>query len=281
MKKKNINKRKRNLVVFIVIVFAFAQLGLLYNEITATKLVEAEPPSEDYISVDNIKEQSEKKLIRNKNNSTINNSSNSNKANEEGKVAYLTFDDGPSVETTPEILDILEEYDIKASFFVLGKQSEENPEVLKRIHKEGHAIGNHSYSHIYSHIYKKTSNLISELEITDKILKDILGEDFQTDIMRFPGGSFGKKRASFRKAVKKEGYKYIDWNSLNGDAEGHNISKKRLIKNFKDTYSNQEELIILMHDTDEKRTTAQALPNIIDFLIKEGYKFARFQMEGL
>lgn len=190
------------------------------------------------------------------------------------KIAYLTFDDGPSRYVTPEILDILDSYNIKATFFVLGKQAEKNPDILKRIYEEGHSIGNHTYSHNYSFIYKNVNNFLYELEKTEEVFKNILGEDFETNLIRFPGGSFGTKKAPFRSFVLEKGYNYIDWNSLNGDAEGHYIPAKKLVNRFKSTFSNQPVLVILMHDIDAKRTTVEALPAIIDFLIEKGYEFA-------
>lgn len=193
---------------------------------------------------------------------------------EERKVAYLTFDDGPSSTVTPQILDILAKYDIKATFFVVGKYAEKYPHILKRIHDEGHVIGNHTYSHNYNYIYKNVSNFVKELDATKEVFKNILGEDFETDLIRFPGGSFEAWKTSFRKQVTELGYRYVDWNSLNGDAEGHNLSKERLIERFKSTYKKQNNLVILMHDTDEKYTTPEALPAIIEFLIEEGYEFS-------
>ena len=200
------------------------------------------------------------------------------KRNEEskanGKIAYLTFDDGPSMVVTPQILDILREYDIKATFFVIGSMAEKYPEILKKTYGEGHTIGNHSYSHNYGYIYKNSSNYFTDLNKANKILKSILGQDFETDIIRFPGGSFGKKKSSIVKDVKKAGYIYFDWNALNGDAEGVNLSKERLISRFKETVKNKKELIILMHDTDSKTTTVESLREIIDYLKNKGYIFA-------
>ena len=190
------------------------------------------------------------------------------------KVVYLTFDDGPSRNVTPKILDILYSYDIKATFFVVGKQAEKNPDILKRIYEEGHAIGNHTYTHNYAYLYKNVNNFYYELKVTEKVLKNILGEDFETKLMRFPGGSFGAQKAPFRKFVVEKGYNYIDWNSLNGDAEGYQIPADKLIKRFKSTFANQQTLVILMHDTDAKETTVKALPAIIEFLMERGYQFA-------
>lgn len=190
-----------------------------------------------------------------------------------GKIAYLTFDDGPSKRVTPAILDVLDDYNIKATFFVIGKMGKANEKVLKRIFDEGHSIGNHTYSHKYGYIYKNTENFISDLKLADKVFKDILGEDFETNILRLPGGSFEKYKQKFLIAAAEEGYQNYDWNALNGDAEGVDLSKEKLINRLKSTTKKQKELIVLMHDTDAKKTTVEALPAIIEYLIKEGYEF--------
>ncbi|WP_313757360.1 polysaccharide deacetylase family protein [Tissierella sp.] len=190
-----------------------------------------------------------------------------------GKIAYLTFDDGPSKQSTPAILDILSEYDIKATFFVLGRMAKLNPDMIKRINEEGHSIGHHSYSHNYGYIYKNTNNFLGELKLTEKVLKDILGEDFETKLLRLPGGSFEKHKQKFLKVTGDLGYKNYNWNALNGDAEGVSLPKDKLVNRLKSTAKGKKEIIILMHDTDAKKTTVEALPEIIDYLIKEGYEF--------
>ncbi len=190
-----------------------------------------------------------------------------------GKIAYLTFDDGPSKQITPAILDILADYDVKATFFILGKMANTNQDVLKRIYEEGHSIGHHSYSHKYGYIYKNTDNFMGEIKYTEKVLKNILGEEFETKLLRLPGGSFEKYKQKFLKVATDAGYKNYDWNALNGDAEGTDLPKERLINRLKATSKGKKEIIILMHDTDAKKTTVEALPGIIDYLIKEGYEF--------
>lgn len=190
------------------------------------------------------------------------------------KVAYLTFDDGPSKKTTEDILKILDDYDIKATFFVLGKMAKANPEVLKVIYNKGHSIGNHSYSHNYKHIYKNTENFLLDIKKADETLKDILGEDFQTRLLRLPGGSFEKYKKKYVKAAaEEEGYVSYDWNALNGDAELPKKNKDELVKRLKNTVKGKEELIVLMHDTDTKKDTVKALPEIIEYLIEQGYSF--------
>ena len=195
------------------------------------------------------------------------------KRNANRKIAYLTFDDGPSTNVTPQILDILDKYDVKATFFVIGNLAEQNPDLIKRINESGHAIGNHTYTHSYKHIYQNTTNFLNELKNTEKVLKNILGEDFETNIIRFPGGSFGQKKAVFRKIAVDNGYSYYDWNALNGDAEGKSFPKDRLVQRLRSTANGQKELIILMHDMGGKQTTADALPEIIEYLQQDGYEF--------
>ncbi len=188
-----------------------------------------------------------------------------------GKIAYLTFDDGPSTKVTPKVLDILDKYNIKATFFVTGVNANNNSDLIKQIYKKGHVIANHSYSHNYSKIYSSTTALINEIRETYHTIKKII-PSYNTKIFRFPGGSYGKDD-SFKLAVKEENYVYYDWNALNGDAEGYLITKDKLIARTKETVKNQSSVIILMHDTNVKTTTVDSLPAIIEYLINNGYEF--------
>lgn len=191
------------------------------------------------------------------------------------KTVYLTFDDGPSRIVTPQVLDILKKEDIKATFFILGKMARENPDILKRIYDEGHDIAHHSYSHNYKYIYANTSNFIGEIEKTNKLFKEILGDDFSTNIVRFPGGSFEKKKKPFIKAINDLGYVSYDWDALNGDAEGHNLPPSRLVNRLKSTVGNKKHAIVLMHDTDAKQTTVDSLEESIRYLKNQGYSFGK------
>jgi len=189
------------------------------------------------------------------------------------KTAYLTFDDGPSKNITPKILDILKKYEIKATFFVIGSLAEKNPEILRRAAKEGHAIGNHSYSHNYKKLYSSVDNFIEEVDKSSNLISEILGESYKTTIFRFPGGSWGKKYTPFKEALKSMGYEYVDWNAVTGDAEGHNIPKDKLLNRLAKTLKGQEDVIILMHDAAAKKTTVEALPEVIEYLKSLGYSF--------
>ncbi len=189
------------------------------------------------------------------------------------KVAYLTFDDGPTKTITPKILKILDDYDIKATFFVLGSMAEKNPQILKSIKSKGHSIGHHSYSHNYKYIYSNVSNFLGEINKTSKTFKNILGKDFNTSLLRFPGGSFEAYKQASKKIVISKGYKVYDWNALNGDSEYKNVPVNKLISRLKTTVRGQKELIVLMHDSSGKETTVKALPTIIEYLKGKGYTF--------
>lgn len=191
----------------------------------------------------------------------------------DARFAYLTFDDGPSENVTNEILDILSEYDIKATFFVVGTMVEKYPHILERIYDEGHTIGNHSYSHVYKNIYKNSQNFMEDIKKADRLLKEVLGKDFETKLLRLPGGSFGKNKAPMVKAAERAGYTIYDWNAVNGDAEGKAIKNSYLVSRLKQTTKNKKHAIILMHDMDSKQGTAETLKENLDYLISQGFHF--------
>ena len=197
------------------------------------------------------------------------------------KVVYLTFDDGPSTTVTPIILDILKKENVKATFFVIGSvvdSNEQTKELLKREVKEGHAIGNHTYSHDYNYLYPdgiiNIENFMGEIEKVNKSFKDILGEDFSTRVIRFPGGYVSwKDDDDINSLLKEKGYYHIDWNSLSKDSEGGSKLADELIEEIKESVKGREKAIILMHDTYGKEETAKALPKIIAYLKENGYVF--------
>ncbi|OLS02379.1 polysaccharide deacetylase family protein [Tissierella creatinophila] len=190
-----------------------------------------------------------------------------------GKIAYLTFDDGPSKTITPKILQILDKYDIKATFFILGNMAEQNPAILKTINSKGHSIGHHSYSHKYKYIYSNMDNFWGEINRTEKILKKQLGNNFHTHLLRLPGGSFEAYKKPYKKSAIDKGYRVYDWNALNGDSEAKNVSVNRQMARIKETVKGQSELIVLMHDSNGKENTIKALPQIIEYLKSKGYSF--------
>ena len=148
----------------------------------------------------------------------------------EEKQVYLTFDDGPSKDVTPQILDILKEHDVKATFFVLGARVDLYPETLKRAFDEGHYIANHGYSHQYSKIYENKDTVFQEYVECDNSIRNAIGNpDFNSYLFRFPGGSSGGRyesiKAEAREHFKSYGVAYTNWNCLTGDAEGWEIGE--------------------------------------------------------
>lgn len=160
---------------------------------------------------------------------------------------------------------------------MLGSMAEKNPTLVKQVYDNGHSIGNHSYSHKYGYIYGGLNNFLGEVDKTNAVFKSILGKDFTTRLLRFPGGSFENYKAPYRKAINDRGYKFYDWNALNGDSEGNNISATKLINRLKETAKGQKELIVLMHDASTKSTTADSLPQIIEYLKGQGYIFKKLE----
>ena len=200
------------------------------------------------------------------------------------KIAYLTFDDGPSTEVTQQILETLKVNNVKATFFVLGSNVEKSDiqkELLKEMVMEGHAIGNHGYCHNYSILYpSRVANptvVINDMKKSENVMKSVLGDNFSTNVIRLPGGHMSWNTKALDPVLEKNGYSYIDWNVLNGDAESNDRTVEQLVNRFKGTLSdlagNDDVLVILMHDTNAKKTTAQSLQQIIDYLKSLGYEF--------
>ena len=191
-------------------------------------------------------------------------------------VIYLTFDDGPSLTSTPKILDILKEEDVKATFFILNYNK--NQEVLvKRIVKEGHSIGIHGYSHDYKKIYQSVDSYMENItKLQDKIRKST---GVTTNLTRFPGGSSNtvssfnpKIMTKLTKEVVKRGYRYYDWNVSSGDA-GEAKNRDEVYQNvIKDLYRNGNN-VVLMHDFSGNQKTVDALRAIIQYGKKNGYTF--------
>ncbi|MBQ9061011.1 MAG: DUF5011 domain-containing protein [Firmicutes bacterium] len=195
-------------------------------------------------------------------------------------VIYLTFDDGPSSTVTPKILKTLEKYDVPATFFVIGYDSDPDKiKLMKRAIKDGCTIGIHGKSHDYGKIYTSTSAFMKNINSLGKDLKRDL--DYDAFVIRFPGGSSNTVSKEYSdgimtklvKKVQAQGYYYNDWNVDSTDASGNGIPVDTIIQSVKDGCSKDGYNVVLMHDTDAKGTTAKALPKIIKWGKKKGYKF--------
>lgn len=196
------------------------------------------------------------------------------------KRAFLTFDDGPS-EVTNQILDTLKQEKVKATFFVLGSNVKALPNVVKRIYDEGHYIANHGYSHVYSKIYASPQTVLDEFnQCNDAVKEAIQVPEYNSHLFRFPGGLAGGKHATIKneanELLKQNEVMHVDWNSLTGDAETNNLSIEFELQRLRETSEGKNSLVILMHDAQAKKTTADALPNIIAYLKEQGYKFESF-----
>jgi len=194
------------------------------------------------------------------------------------KIAYLTFDDGPSINTL-EILKILKQYDIKATFFV-NAHPDLSP-LYKQISDDGHALANHTYSHQYKDIYVSADNFKKDVKKLDAYLTEITGKE-PNYILRYPGGSnntIGREYGGMDimntviKEMNKEGYKYFDWNVDSSDASTFRQDKDIIVQAVLTQSSDHKHAIILMHDLDPKTTTVQALPEIIEGLKNQGFIF--------
>ena len=211
-------------------------------------------------------------------NKFINNVNNILKNDE--KVAYLTFDDGPSPSVTPKILDILKFENIKATFFVIGKKVEEYPKIVNRTYKEGHYIANHGYSHNNYILYKNAETFLDEIKKTDLAIRNAIGvSNYCSHIFRFPNGFmsniYKNKKEQYANLLSDMEYTYIDWNALNKDSE-QKYNKKQLLNNLISSSKNKNTLVILMHDTNDVNDSSIVLKESIDYLKSQGYEFKNF-----
>ncbi|MDR0883895.1 MAG: polysaccharide deacetylase [Oscillospiraceae bacterium] len=199
------------------------------------------------------------------------------------KVCYLTFDDGPS-EQTPKVLEVLKKYNVKATFFVVNSKK---LAYLKDIHAQGHAVGLHSDTHDYAKIYANDAAFADDLATISGRVEKILG--FAPKIMRFPGGSSNRVSLKYNdkiitrltQSVQAQGYSYFDWNVDSRDALAGGNSAKAIFANIKAGSEKKNQICVLMHDSRDKATTVQALPQVIEYLQGEGYTFAPLTVKTL
>ena len=202
-----------------------------------------------------------------------------------GKVVFLTFDDGIDPTLTPQVMDILKEYGVHATFFHIGYTiTPENGDILKRQITEGHAIANHSLSHNFNLLYPgrvpNQSQIVSEVNQTMANFQAILGKDFKTRIFRYPGGHMSwQGLESTDHALAKEDIQWIDWNMLCGDAEPLSVrpttseSMMAYMDGSQKYFPETTVKVVLMHDTAGKELTVQTLPQISEYFKNQGYTF--------
>lgn len=189
-----------------------------------------------------------------------------------GKVVYLTFDDGPG-RYTKKILDILDKYDVKATFFVTNQFKSYVP-IIKDIYSRGHVVAVHTLTHKWS-IYSSVETYMKDFNDMNAIIKNYTGS--YSKIFRFPGGSSNTISKGYSKGVvsaiaskmKEYGYVYFDWNVDSGDASGANRSK--VVNNVISGIKRKNVSVVLMHDI--KKATADGIEEIIKYGVQNGYTF--------
>lgn len=190
-----------------------------------------------------------------------------------GKIIYLTFDDGPG-KNTPRLLDVLKKYNVKATFFVVNTHY---IDTIKRTAAEGHTVAIHTATHVYKDIYASEDAYFHDLNTMEQIILEHTGQ--KSSILRFPGGS-SNRSSSFNpgimtrltKLVEEKGYTYFDWNVDSKDAGG-TTSASQVFLNVTEGISKNDEnfSVVLQHDI--KRYSVDAVEKIIIWGLEQGYTF--------
>ena len=191
----------------------------------------------------------------------------------EKKKVYLTFDDGPG-SRTEEILDILKENEIKATFFVTGKAGDEAEKIYKKIVKGGHTLGMHSYSHIYDEIYESKETFSKDFKKLYDYLHDVTG--YEPQWYRFPGGSTSEHiqlpLETFTDVLESKNVRYMDWNVISPDISNPSAKKEQIASGIAESVSQFDTSVVLLYDSADRPVTLKALPLIIEKLKKENYE---------
>ena len=289
-RRKRINRIKRGLIsfigiwmllcMFLCVVLLFKvnslekQISQLVSDATVSKSA-AETMSENtsdksgvfsYDSTESIGgEKATEQVIANVSNAVESDSENFAEENDQLKV-YLTFDDGPS-DNTSAILDTLAKYNVKATFFVVGKTDDQSKEMYQRIVNEGHTLGMHSYSHKYSVVYDSLDAFETDFNQLQSYLYDITGQECR--LYRFPGGSSNEisnvNMAEFVRILNEKGITYFDWNVSAGDTSS-DYTVDDVVTNVTEGVKRYKTSVVLLHDGDDKSTTVEALESLIQKL---------------
>ena len=178
--------------------------------------------------------------------------------NPSSKVVYLTFDDGPIPSCTPQVLDILSHYGVKATFFMVAENAERYPELLARVRAEGHSVGNHTYHHLRGH-QVSTSRYVEDAQCASELL--------QTNIFRPP---HGKMRYSQKKRMLKAGYTIYLWDVLTHDYNPRYSVEKML--SIVQRYTRNGSIIVMHDSLKSQDRMLLLLPRVIEWLQAEGYE---------
>lgn len=197
-------------------------------------------------------------------------------------TAFLTYDDGPSPNLTPQLLDALKQAGVHATFFVVGYRLAQNPGVAQRAMAEGHAICLHSYSHDYSYLFPgRTGNadrLGTDFDEALAVAKRVLGPTYASPGYRYPGGHMSwKGLEGSDAALAARGASWIEWNCMTGDAERHPTQNGdqgvQMVSETLARAGNPSAAVILSHDNSGGHVSLQSLPKLVQFFRDRGCGF--------
>lgn len=183
------------------------------------------------------------------------------------KIVYLTFDDGPTPDVTPWTLEILKKYNAKATFFCIGQNIAENPELYRQLQRQGHSIGNHTYNHVNGW-HSATENYIKNVNLCSETMAQYKETEESNDKLFRP--PYGKLKWQQLKILKERGYKIIMWDILSADFDTTISPEKcaeNVIKNIRPGS------IIIFHDSLKASVNLKhALPKTLAYLQENGYE---------
>lgn len=193
------------------------------------------------------------------------------------KTVYLTFDDGPSVNITKELISTLNNNDIKATFFVIGDSANIYRHVIKLLDENGMSIMPHCNIHDYISIYKSEENYFKDLNKCKNTIESILGKR-KLNFVRLPGGADNKDcnanvLSKIKDKIVSSGDYYIDWTIELGNSESRDVSVDSINSKIRDEGGLYNVEVVLMHDLGDKNVIAESLQDIINFYKDKGYKF--------
>ena len=187
-------------------------------------------------------------------------------------VVYLTFDDGPVPAITSQILDTLKEYNVKATFFMIGSYAAKNPDMVKRVFDEGHTVASHSYTHQKS-MFNSLEAFKKEINDSVDTLEEITGE--KVKFFRLPYGT--KIGESYKNFLDEKGLTIVKWNCESYDSRTATKTAEQILEGVKNTKPAKGDVVVIMHDTYGKQKTADALPSVIEYFESINYEFKRFE----
>ena len=204
------------------------------------------------------------------------------------KLVFLTFDDGPTNESTDKILDVLKDTGVGGTFFLIGDSIEKTPrsgEIINRIMDEGSSVALHTYTHVYDKLYPGKIGdgpyIKDELDRLVEKIRQVTGkETFNSRVLRYPGGHMTwKDMDPVDELLRSTGIEYIDWNAINGDSEPTSRRPKDAVESANFVFDSiqfskvKSVVVVLMHDANNKPLTVESLPAVIDRFKAEGFKF--------